>query len=215
MKLRTSFRPIERWPREMTPHEQRKRSPFTAGYADTVKRLGYELDKLGAEQAIIQLAATEDQVTVDGSRPRAGVTPEHPGVIVAADTRHGWLQWPCDACLDWHDNLRAIVLTLERLRLADLYGVTARGEQYQGWKKLPAAGGATATMTAEAAASVLIRLAGTSVPPMHLLGHRWVTATTYRLACARHHPDKGGDPDLFQRLQVAKGVLDAHQGGGR
>jgi len=46
---------------------------------------------------------------------------------------------PCDSFKDWEANLRAIALSLERLRAADRYGVTTEEkEQYIGWLRLPA-----------------------------------------------------------------------------
>lgn len=53
------------------------------------------------------------------------------------DTKKGSLRFPCDTYISWEDNLRAIVLTLERLRAIDRYGVTQHAEQYKGWNALP------------------------------------------------------------------------------
>ncbi len=47
-------------------------------------------------------------------------------------------RFPCDRFKHWDDNLRAISLTLERMRAVDRYGVTLNKQQYAGFKALPA-----------------------------------------------------------------------------
>jgi hypothetical protein len=62
---------------------------------------------------------------------------------------------------DWQHNVRAIALGLEALRKVDRYGITRRGEQYAGWKALPAGIGIGAThMTSEVATKVIIEESG-------------------------------------------------------
>jgi hypothetical protein len=81
-------------------------------------------------------------------------------------------------CVKWTDNVHAIALTLERLRLADLYGVTSRGEQYAGWKMLPgpitAGPGAAPTMSMEDAARFAAGLRASRRRPSLALSHRRV-----------------------------------------
>lgn len=199
------FEPIEQWPRERT--QSRRRSPFRAEYKDTIDRLVYELAKLGADQAVIQLDLAHEDIRMDGL-PRAQARPDDPGVIVAADTRYGPLQWPCDAFTDWRANLRAIALTLERLRMADLYGVTAHGEQYTGWQKLPPP--EEDVSSADAAARFIARFGG-SVGAT-LLSHGPSFRRAYREAAMRLHPDRGGSDEQFQRLERARETLERHHG---
>lgn len=129
--MQYNFRPIEQWPRPFT--KNRRRSQFDSTYSATLDKLDGELSKLGARNIVIQLALKERDIRYDGL-PRADARqPEHPGVIVSFDSRHGALSYMCDEFFNWKDNLRGIALTLERLRLVDLYGVTKSGEQYKGW----------------------------------------------------------------------------------
>lgn len=63
----------------------------------------------------LQIALREQDFRVDGLL-RAAARPEHPGVVLAIDSQHGPLSYPCDKFTLWRDNLRAIVLGLEALR---------------------------------------------------------------------------------------------------
>jgi hypothetical protein len=137
MGVQLTFRPLEGWPGELTPDHERRPKPFKTGLDRTLGLLRFELGHLGATLAVVQTAHAERDISVTTGRPRPDRPPRHPGVIVAADTRHGAAKWVCDDCERWSDNIHAITLTLERLRLADLYGVTKRGEQYRGFKMLP------------------------------------------------------------------------------
>lgn len=107
---------------------------------------------------------------------------------------------------------------LEALRKVDRYGVTKSGEQYKGWKRLPA-GGATPVMTARRAAEILVTFADVSdredfeTDVERVLGNdsdavRWF----YLYAAKATHPDVGGSTEGFQLLQEAKRVLDRHHG---
>lgn len=77
---------------------------------------------------------------VTDGMPRADAKPEHPGIIVNIEPRNKPpMSFPCDTFTHWHDNLRAIALTLEALRKVDRYGVTQTGQQYRGWQAIEAA----------------------------------------------------------------------------
>lgn len=219
-RLEIICRPLDRWPREFTPDETyyggRRVRPFKTSFDKTRRLLTAELRHLETSAAIVQVAVAEPEISVTTGWPNADVKPEHPGVIVAADTKHGALKWLCDACAKWTDNVHAIVLTLERLRLADLYGVTGKGEQYSGWKMLPGpitagAGGAPVpTMSIDAAAVFVAGAAGLNVTAHQVLLSRPAWDKVYRVAAQLLHPDMtGGKPsDDWRRLQDAKQLLD-------
>lgn len=194
-----TFRPLVGWPGPMTTG--RKRAKFRAGYNDTLKLLDAELRHLGARNVVLQVALREDEIRLDG-KPRAGSRPSHPGVILSFDSKHGPLSYPCDRFGDWVDNLRAIALSLEHLRAVDRYGVTKRGEQYQGWTALPPP--ASSPMTKVEACQVLLRLSGAQAVEM---GDVEQQRKLYRQAAMKHHPDRGGDAEQFKRLQAVKDVL--------
>lgn len=126
-------RPIDKWPREYTVN--RLRGPFKVGYGTMNRDLYRELELLGSKAVVVLMAIEEQDIRMDG-RPKASAKLKHPGVIVAAETKHGPMRWACDTYLDFPSNMRAISLTLKGLRLIDGYGCTAKGEQYRGWQAI-------------------------------------------------------------------------------
>jgi hypothetical protein len=163
----------------------RQRSPFSATYSATKSLLYREITALGATSAVLQLAVTESDIRLDGDL-RANARPTHPGVIVSFESRHGPLRYACDRFLTWQDNVRAIALGLESLRRVDRYGIAGRGEQYTGWKALPAGNGAPSP---ERGRALIARHGGV------------------RQALHATHPDHGGDPADFADVQAARGAL--------
>ena len=202
MMMQYQFRPLDTWPGKMT--SGRKSSPFRASYSDTLRLLETELRQLRATNIVIQAAVSESEIKRDGmlyERAR----PRHPGVVLAFDSKHGPLSYPCDTYNDWQANVRAIAMALEALRAVDRYGVTKRAEQYQGWARLPGPAPA-APMSPGEAVSVLIKAAQWPEPRIS----RGTLADVYRKAAAATHPDTGGDPEAFKEVQAAKERLELH-----
>lgn len=202
--IEARFVPLEHWPRKFTLN--RRRSQFESTYGQTLEKLKGELSKLGAKNIVIQVALDPRDIRLDGW-PRANARrPQHPGVIVSFDSKHGPLSYMCDEFFDWESNLRGIAMTLERLRLVDLYGVTSSGEQYKGWAALPAPDGDVKTL--EEAASFVERHSGFSSIKIQTSAVEFRSA--YRVAARKLHPDAGGDTVQFQRLQMAHDILKDH-----
>ena len=224
-----TVRPIDVWPGALRTDSQRTGAQFTAGWGDTVDLLDRELRALKARNVVLMLDVSDRDVRLDGQL-RADARPGHPGVIIAFDSVHGPLKYATDIynrgawrrqghLPGWQCNVRAVALGLEALRKVDRYGITKRGEQYTGWKALgsatpmPAAGGFTSI---EDAAAFLARqanevsdegydagdlLAGPGLP------HAESVQRAYRIAAKRLHPDVGGTPEDFQRLDEAYRML--------
>ena len=226
MSLQCKFRPIAAWPRPLS--KTRRNGQFTAGYTDTLTKLETEIGNLRGKNVVVQTAMRPDDIRQDGW-PRANARrPVHPGVIVSFDSVHGPLQFCCDAFYDWEDNLRGIALTLERLRLADLYGVTRHGEQYKGWAALPApaaesssTSGNTATppegeagrtyySPAERDAMLVADLSG--LPWRNILLDAKTFQAAYRQAAVKVHPDNGGSHERMAALNGAADRLKARHG---
>ncbi|MDP9175649.1 MAG: hypothetical protein M3O30_17535 [Planctomycetota bacterium] len=234
MSIEWKFRPLGKWPREQTAAFNRKVHPFKSSgkYGDnnggwtpgkitpvttTYSDLERELIKLNAENpVIIEAGFRERDIRQDGMIYAGAPQPTFPGIILSFRApKHGPLQFACDDCKHWEDNLRAIALTLERLRLADLYGVTKRGEQYTGWKALPPPPATTPLMTVEASASMISEIAGGS-PVNDIIGSHERYRESYRRAASLLHPDATGEVQSakWSKLQEAKIVLDQHFAGG-
>lgn len=199
------FVPIVSWPG--TPTRNRTKAKFNTPWGKTLALLKRELSHLTAKNILIQIDMAEDQIRLDGY-PRAAAVARGPGVILTFDSRFGALSYPCDTFTAWEDNLRAIALALEALRTVDRYGVTKRGEQYTGWKKLGS--GIQPAMTVVQAADYVGAAVGWRANA--ITADREIFRNAYRAAAARLHPDAGGSTDEFQRLQEAKRVLDTHHG---
>jgi hypothetical protein len=131
-----AVRPITTWPGMLRNWSQRKSSNFSAPWSATLDLLGKEIRALGGRAVVLEVAIPPEQFRNDGY-PRANARESHPGVILSLGKSHvGPLRYPCDAFDRWQDNVRAIALALEALRRVDRYGVTKRGEQYQGWAQI-------------------------------------------------------------------------------
>lgn len=200
MTIEFSFRALQMWPGP--PTQTRRRAPFKAGYAVTLKEMTRELSHLDARSVVIEADCADADIRMDG-RLRSSARMRGPGIVLAFESKHGPLRYPCDTYLEWTDNLRAIVLAMAALRAVDRYGVTRRGEQYRGWKQLP--GGSSPAIvaeewaTAEQAWSFLKQTAGISVAG--------TLEATFRQAAKYAHPDAGGSDELMARVGRARDYI--------
>lgn len=226
MSIDYEFRPISRWPGTMTT--KRRSSQFKAGYEQTLAKLEYELQQIAAKAVVIQLSLDASRIRRDG-RPYADAVPNHPGVILSFSkprpdpTRRGFfymkeltpISMPCDTYLEWRDNLRAIVLSLESLRAVDRYGVTRNSEQYRGWAKLPPPGGLVTPppMTVEEAAEYLSRVSNLGDASV-IIKDASIFQENYRDVARKLHPDTNGGEQRAEwgQLQQAADVLKRHHG---
>lgn len=205
-------KPIVAWPGDRTPDHLRQRSRFGSAWSSTMSLLSRELDQVSAKDRILQVDIPESDFRLDGF-PRANARQNSPAIIITFDAFHTTLSYPCDTFGSWQDNVRAVALALEALRKVDRYGVTKRGEQYQGFKALPPGSIAIgSSLTFNQAARVLVRLAGLDEWDEGLLrkvrNQAEVRREVYLKASARHHPDRGGEsPDMVQVNEAVK-VLD-------
>lgn len=238
------FQPLGAWPRASTPDHERKNRPFIVSgkrvgdgaggtryvpakptpLTQTYEDLRKELRHLGVTgDVVLQIGLRESDIRITDNLPRSNAPrPKHPGVIVSFDAvvagRKTPLKFMCDHCKAWEDNLRAITLTLERLRLADLYGVTKSGEQYRGWAALPPAGGLVTpvAMTVDEAARFIATRAGSRFGASdRIISDADTFRAAYREGARRDHPDanRGVVSENWQRLQEARQLLEAHHAG--
>lgn len=206
--LNAIFRPLKQWPGTPTASDRRRGNAFGhASYIGTLDLLERELQHLKAQNIVIQAYFQDYQIRNDGL-PKEAAAPSAPGVIVSFNNRAGdTFSYPCDVFLFWQHNLRAIALSLESLRRVDRFGVTKRGEQYSGFKQLPAgAPPPRARMTPEAAAA-LIANAVPFVQQEGLLQERRLFDAALALAKSALHPDAGGSHEEFVLLGEAAEVL--------
>lgn len=211
-----TFRPIKVWPEGWRERTSRPSTPFRSNHRDTLGLLGRELAHLGTREATLQVDASERDCRLDGQL-RADAKVRHPGVILTIETReHGTQVYATDRFEGWgghpgwQANLRAIALGLEALRKVERYGIAERGQQYAGYREIGSGGiELGAAMTLDEAAALLM-----PEDPSWLLevGTRDDIAGQYRWLAMTHHPDAGGDPELFRRITEARDLLVAHLG---
>lgn len=188
------WKSLDSWPGEFA--HRRKRSAFEAGFGATLDLLDRELRQLSATDIVIEMDLTPGQMRVDGTGPKAR-SQAPPPVKLSFTSKHGPLVYATDRFDAWQDNLRAIALGLEALRKVDRYGISTRGEQYAGWAQLEAGGPSreeAITVVADIARMTFDQVDGD-------LKRGW------RQALIRSHPDHGGDPADWDRLQFAGQTL--------
>lgn len=217
-RLGVRCRPIIDWPGGAGGFTRnRKRSPFKAAWSTTVAGLTRELRHLGARDINLHIAVPEHKIVQDGTRPYADARADHPGVVLAFESKDGSLHFAVDTFRDWQENLRAIVLTLENLRAIERYGTVKQNQQYRGFRALPDPGGpialgqAAPPMALDAAAAFVVGLDGVNVTAEQILAYPDIFKDVYRMLARRLHPDvPGGDGEKFGQLVNAKAAIDAH-----
>lgn len=174
-----TIRPLSTWPGALT--RGRRRAQFRAGWPSTRRLLMHELTQLAAKGVVLEMAITEDDLHQDGL-PRPRSVAAHPGVVLSLQSKHGPLRYAVDSYTRWHDNLRAIGLSLEALRAVDRYGVTRAGEQYRGWRAIEAGPSGQVERGRELIAQ-----------------HGGVTAALHAT-----HPDRGGAREDLEAVLAAR-----------
>lgn len=193
---------LESWTLPIT--RARTRSKFSSSLTQTLQLLARELRHLHARDVRLQTMHLSYDLRLDGQLRADARNPQHPGVILSFKINDNVMTFPCDRFLDWKDNLRAITLSLEALRMVDRYGVT-KGEQYTGFKSLPPAPDTDSTSRLEAI-DFLSRYSGITLDAHS--PHTESLIRAYKSAAKHLHPDVGGNPELWLNLQTAKQLLD-------
>lgn len=208
MSATWQIEPLGPWNRPITD-ARASSGRFRATWDDTLKFLLREIDHLEPVGAIaVRLDVEAGDVRRDGmlrARARVGF----PGVVVSFTSDvHGPLSYATDAyeqrwsgdLAGWQANLRAIALSLEALRAVDRYGVTRSGEQYVGWRAIESATGDAAAFRS---ADEALRWMQTEADAVGASGR-----TAYRWLARRRHPDVGGDPAAWARLDAARHLVE-------
>jgi hypothetical protein len=203
--------PIERWPGEETKNRQPSRFRKTVSgknwrgehtertvsgvsWTKTMDLLKREMKFLEGKNILLQMDVLPGQIRNDGWI-KGNSRPGGPRIILSFDSKFGPLSYPCDMFNSWQANVRAIALALEALRKVDRYGVTKRGEQYTGWKQLPAeVGGGPHAVLAEFA-----KMSEAEV--------RKDPRVAFKKAAKNAHPDAGGNGKDFARVSEAWAML--------
>jgi hypothetical protein len=204
------------WPGR--PCRETRDATFRVGYDAVLKDLSYELERLSASDVVLQLNLV---ATAAGSRraydgwPRAGTRTRLPGVLLGfrGTAGCGSVQFAADTFSAWDDNLRAIGLTLQRLRDVERYGAVTGGQQYRGFAALPPAPAPPTVLSIDSAARMLSELCGGKYSAASILGSVADLKAAYREASYMTHSDLGGSDEKFRGVLSAYEVVRARPSG--
>ena len=211
--MRYTVRPLSdrTW---LRPASARQQSRFDTTWSKTLQLLGREVDHLGGRDVVLEVDVPERGIRNDGQL-RADARASSPAVVLVFESKHGPMQYRCDRFVepawrrgvDWQQNVRAIALTLEALRAVDRYGAVDTGQQYAGFKALPAGRAMPAShMTTDEAWGILGSFGDRPIREQQTDPSGLPRA--YRSARAFAHPDRhGGDRTLWDQVEQAARVL--------
>lgn len=221
--MRYTVRPLSdrTW---LRPDSRRSPTRFQSSWKETEHLLLTEVERINGTNLVIEVDVREQDLRIDGTLRANAREALTPAVRVAFETKqHGPLLYQCDTFVapyshqgkHWQHNVRAIALTLQALRAVSRYGAVDTGQQYQGFKALPAGRAMPSShMTRSDAAALLeqvaigdqgafrqrtIELILSSVDEARLI---------WREARKVAHPDRrDGDHSMWDEVEQAARVL--------
>lgn len=130
-----------------------------------------------------------------------------PGVCVRWKREGTPYALACDTYRKRQQNMRAIGLTVRKLRHVREYGAVQTSEAYEGLEALPSGGDGPTPMTASTGQQ-MTRQAALNALNLGSSPDEEAVKAAYRELAKKHHPD-GEDPDelRYQEIQQAKEVL--------
>lgn len=198
----------------LRPAAQRKPTRFSAKWRETEQLLLEEVAHLDGRNLVVEVDVREQDLKLDGTLRANAREAATPAVVVAFESKHGPMLHRCDTFhapytfqgADWQHNVRAIALTLQALRALGRYGAVETGQQYTGFKALPAGRAMPPShMTSDEAWSILGSFGDRPVAAQRAEGD---PRAQYLRARAFAHPDRhDGDRTLWDQVEQAARVL--------
>jgi DnaJ-class molecular chaperone with C-terminal Zn finger domain len=176
------------WPERRPRARWRPKSNFKGTFAVCRDEVISEIKRLGGKNLII---STNIPLRLDGLPYANTSEPTDPGVAVYFDYKAKPMCFACDKYRYVRENMRAIAKTIEAIRGIERWGSSDMMEQaFKGFTALPAQG-------SQAWRDVL------EIPPDAKPTEEQIDAA-FRSFAHIYHPDKGGSPDEFRRLCLAR-----------
>lgn len=176
------------WPDGWPRAKHRRASPYKVTTDSALEQLLGDLRLMGARHVIVSsnVPLRRDGTMYRGDHSESALP--DPGVAVYWDDRKGEPRViACDMWRTVRENVRAIGLTIEALRMIERAGASHLLDRaYQGFARLPAGG--------EDCWTVLGLVRGAS---------REQISARFRALTSNHHPDRGGDAAAFTRITQA------------
>lgn len=175
------------WPDGWPRAKALKPSPYKVTTDSALNALLGDLRLMGGRNAIVSsnVPLRRDGTMYRGDHSETAMP--DPGVAVYWDDRQGHPRViACDVWRTVRENVRAIGLTVEALRMIERAGASHLLERaFTGFARLPAAPDAWGLLGLERGAA------------------RESITERYRELARQHHPDRGGDPALMSRINAA------------
>jgi len=176
------------WPegRPRTAPHQRRHARFKTSFAVARSNLIREIKLLGGGSMIFSsdIPRRQDGLPYADAKPKSG----DPGIACYFTRNKKQLCFACDCYLTVDDNMHAIALTIQALRGIARWGTGDMMEAaFRGFTALPERSGSSWWETL----GVTVNASADQVKH------------AYRILVKKHHPDGGGDAELFRRVQEA------------
>lgn len=185
------------WPAqfERTPAAERQRtSKFSVTFNEAIEDIQAELlDRVGAQDWRISTAAAHRK---DDGMPYANANPTDPGVVVRWTKDGKQYAVACDHYTDWRDNARAIGLYIREKRKMSNRPVVTGHDEFATARLPP---GNEEAIVSEVPPHEVLEVNGDASPA--------VIKAAAREKIKEHHPDRGGDPRMLQRVKSARDEL--------
>lgn len=185
----------EGWPR--TAADYRQHSPFVRNATrqnpgrrsmeEVTTGLERELGLLEGENAVL---STNVRLRLDGRPYSDRAQPLDPGAAIYFTLKGKTVSLACDKWLRVEDNVWAIVKHIEAIRGQERWGVGTVDQAFRGYMALPGVG--------ESSGSTWWQTLGV---PINSAPDQ--VRKAYRLLVQKHHPDRGGDAEMFHRVMKA------------
>lgn len=155
--------------------------------ANAIDFLQVELNRLGSTK---EMLSSNVSLKLNGKPYSQQTQPKDAGAAVYFELKGKPVSLACDKWNRVEDNVWAIAKHIEALRGQDRWGVGTMEQAFRGYMALPGIG--------ESSASEWWKTLGVTInaSPEQV-------KEAYRLLVKKHHPDKGGDPEFFNRVQRA------------
>jgi hypothetical protein len=176
------------WPEGQPRSSNRVTSQFKTGFGKARQFLMWEIGRMGGRQIIL---STNVPLNKTDGLPRANFTPSDPAVAVYFKRKGKDMAFACDKYHTVTENMQAIAKTIEALRGIERWGTSDMMERaYRGFTDLP-------EKATQAWRYDLGFGEEQTVTPDDV-------QSAFRQLSHKYHPDKGGDPEKWHGLCLAR-----------
>ncbi len=188
------------WPatfERTNPAERTRNNRYEASLRTSINDLETELGRVGVDDWRLSTAARHQKQ--NPRYPYANASPTDPGAVVRWTMEGEQYAVACDAYSRLRDNVRTLYLYLREKRKMEQRPVETGESEFANARLPPADGDQQGAVVARQ-------------PPHELLDVAPDASANVVKAAARqklkeHHPDRGGDREMFQRVQDAKAAM--------